>query len=266
MKPIETIKELKNICQSSKMKNRSMSDWGYLKHRALSIYITKIILKLVGRKIKPNHISIFNIFFGILILLLTASNTIPLALLLLLFYFSFLLDKVDGEIARYKNIITLRGAYLDEIYHLFVQNGFVLAVSINRFLMKGEKVFLFLGVVGFILFFLSRYIRKVRYFIYAKSRPETGELLTKQELGRFEKLLVNFLNIFPLKLCSISRRHDVFLFLAFVLSIFCLTSIKVWFWFLMIWVAMLTIYVLRFLFLNYLFIDRDVKLIDENKL
>ena len=112
-----SIKELKEICQPHRGKNHPR-DFGYLKHRELSVYITWVILKVAGGKIKANHISIFNIFFGGFLLLLVAlagSQGFSI-LLLLLFYFSFLLDKVDGEIARYQKNITLRGAYLDEIY------------------------------------------------------------------------------------------------------------------------------------------------------
>lgn len=265
---METIKELKEICQPHRKQNQRSKDWGYLKHRELSIYITRIILRLAGRGIKPNHISLFNILFGIAILLLIIFNEdkFLFLLFLLLFYFSFLLDKVDGEVARYQKVITLRGAYLDEVYHLFVQNGLILAVGISRFLITGEDVFLLLGLSGFLLFLLVRYNNKLRYFIYAKYKSKKDKFLIKKNLSKTEKTINAFLNIFPLRLCSIARRHDVFLFLIFLLSIFYFDLITAWFWFLIIWAAMLAINVLRFLIVNYFSIDQDVKLVDENKL
>jgi len=259
---METIRELKEICQPHRTNLPKSKDWGYLKHRELSVYITKAILELTGGKIKPNHLSLFNILFGFILLSSIALGTEdrPLFLILLfLFYFSFLLDKVDGEIARYRSIVTLRGTYLDEIYHLFVQNGLILAIAINHSL-------IYLGMVGFFLFFLTRYLNKLRYSIYAKYKPERNKFSMKKNLNKAEKLLVSFLNIPPLKLCSVARRHDIFLFLAFLLSIFCFNSTTVWFWFLLLWAAMLTINVLRFLLINYFYIDRDVQLVDENKL
>lgn len=265
---METIKELRKICQSEKTKNPSLAGLGYTGHRVLSIYITRIILKLAGKKIKPNHISVFNILLGITVLVFIAifENKLFLLLFLLLFYFSFLLDKVDGEIAKYQKLVTLRGTYLDEVYHIFVQNGLILALSINRFMASGENLFLFFGAAGFFLFLLSRYMRKLKYFVYAKYWPDKDEFSIKKELTKREKLFIGFLNMFLLKLCSISRRHDIFLFLALFLSVFCSGSIGIWLWFLSVWTVMLAIYVLRFLFLNYLFIDRHIQLIDENKL
>ena len=257
---METIEELKEICQPHRKKDHPR-DFGYLKHRELSIYITRAILKVAGQKVRPNHLSLFNILFGLILLSLIAltEDKSLFLVLLFLFYFSFLLDKVDGEIARYRNIVTLRGTYLDEIYHLFVQNGLILAIAINHSL-------IYLGMVGFFLFFLTRYLNKLRYSIYAKYKPERNKFSMKGDSNRAEKLLANFLNIFPLKLCSAARRHDIFLFLVFILSIFYFDSMAAWFWFLLGWSAMLLVNVLRFLILNYLFIDRDVQLIDENKL
>lgn len=256
-----TIKQLKEICQPHRTKTQRSRDFGYLKHRELSIYITKAILLFSGSKIRANQISIFNIFFGLIILLLlaVAEDRLFLIVLLFLFYFSFLLDKVDGEIARYRKTITLQGVYLDDIYHLFVQNGLILALAVNR-------DFLALGIIGLFLFFLIRYLNKIRYFIYAKYKTDRDKFLLKKEVTGAEKLLVNLLNIFPLKLCSLARRHDIFLFLAFLLSIFFFNSTTIWFWFLLAWIAMLIINVLRFLFLNYFHIDREVQLVDENKL
>ena len=267
---METIKALRDICQSPKRKNPTASDWGYLKHRFLSIYITKVVLQLGKGKIKPNSISIFNILFGIIVLALLALIQVQFLFLLLLFlfYFSFLLDKVDVEVARYQKNVTLRGEYLDIVYHLFVQNGFILVLGINRYLISGEQRFLFLGMAGYFLFFLSRYIRKLKYFLYVKYRlnKDEGQFKINKKLGRVEKLFVSVLNSFPLKLYSISRRHDAFLFLVIVLSILCFNSMTLWFWLLLIWVAMSMIYVLRFLFLNYFYIDTHIELIHKKEL
>ena len=257
---MESIKQLKEICQPHRKKEHP-GDFGYLKHRELSVYITKVILKLAGTKIKPNHISFFNILFGLIVLSLIAltEDKLFFLLFLFLFYFSFLLDKVDGEIARYQKILTLRGTYLDEVFHLFVQSGLILALAIHYSLF-------YLGVAGFFFYLLTRYIRKLRYFIYAKYKPEKNKILVKEELSAFEKLLAGCLNILPFKLCSVAHRHDIFLVLAFLLSVFYFDSMTIWFWFLFVWTAMLAVNILRFLFLNYFHIDRDVQLVDENKL
>ena len=258
---METIQQLKEICQPHRKAIQKSRDRGYLWHRELSIYLTWVVLKLFGKRITPNQISAFNILFGVVLLSLIAfaENRWFFLLLLLLFYVSFLLDKVDGEVARYQKVITLRGAYLDELYHIFVQNGLILAVGINR-------DFLFFGLFGFSLYFLTRYIRKLRYFIYVKYRTEKDEFLLKQELNGFEKLLAIVLNSFPLKLCAVAHRHDIFLLLVFLSSLLYFSFTSFWFWFLSVWTAMLFINVLRFLIVNFIRIDQDVRLVDENKL
>ena len=242
---METIRELRRICQiqiseKSKLRKKGMGLWGYEKHRIFSIYITKAILKLTKKRIRANFISFFNILFGIIILSLIVftGNKVFSILLLILFYFSFLLDKVDGEIARYQKRITLKGMYLDEIYHLFVQSGLILAVGTNRFLFGGGGIFLFFGVVGYILFFLIRYIRKVRYIIYAHKyryyESRKTKLLTRKDVGVGEKFISAFLNNWFFKLSAIISRHDVFLFLVIVFSVFFFNLVWFWFWLLFI--------------------------------
>ena len=259
---MERIKELREICQSDKRKHRSLSDWGYLQHRKFSIYITFALLKIFGRKINPNCVSVFNLLFGMALLWLiaTAKSQPFFVLLMLLFYFSFLLDKVDGEIARYQKRATLKGVYLDEIYHSFVLNGFILAVAASR-------GFLFLGVAGFFLFFLNRYLHKIRYFIYAqKYKLNRDKFLIDKDLSKPERWLVGFLNFLPVKLSSLARRQDIFWFLVVIVSVFFFESAPVWFWLLVFWLTMSAVYFLRFLFLHYFLIDSDIQLIDQNKL
>ena len=180
---------------------------------------------------------------------------------------SFLLDKVDGEIARYQKRITVKGLYLDEVYHLFVQNGLILAIGVNRFLVNGDNAFLCFGVVGYILFFLIRYIRKIRYIIYAHEyKSQKSIFLMEKNLRKFKKIVCTFLNSLPFRLCAIVSRHDIFLFLVIIFSVFYFSSVKIWFWLLFVWVVLSVMYFLRFLFLNYIFIDRDMDLIEKNKI
>jgi hypothetical protein len=110
----------------------------------------------------------------------------------------------------------------------------------------------------------------VKYIIYAHKyryyESQKNKLLMKKDLGRIEKLLLVFLNNWSLKLSTIISRHDIFLFLVIILSVFYFGLAQAWLWFLFIWVALSTIYFLRFLFLSYIFIDGDMQLIEENKI
>ncbi len=114
---METICELREICQSQKInKPKFLLAIGYTWHRRLSIYITYILLSIFPR-ITPNTISFSMIIVSIIgcTSLLPGIRNLSIAGMLIV-YLGFLLDKCDGEVARYKKINTLRGVYLDELY------------------------------------------------------------------------------------------------------------------------------------------------------
>ena len=64
---------------------------------------------------------------------------------LFFFYLHLILDRVDGEIARYKKIFSLKGIYLDELNHLIVPPLFFMALAIG---LKDSTVFAELFILG----------------------------------------------------------------------------------------------------------------------
>src|SRR3989344_8786189 len=118
---MESIGELRTICQQQKSEGKDFPlHFGYGIHRFLSIYITRFLLLTVPR-VSPNFISLAMIVVSIMGALLLSRQSLGLqAWGILIIYLGFLLDKVDGEIARYRQHFTAVGVYLDEIYHLIV--------------------------------------------------------------------------------------------------------------------------------------------------
>ena len=150
-----SIKEIKEICHSVKLK-RSVTEnkikRSYDFHRNLAVYITFFFLNFMP-KITPNQISLLMVLFGFTVVFMLISIKIPLTLAgVLIIYISFLLDKVDGDIARYRKIFSLYGKYLDEIYHLFPQTLIYLAVGIHEYIQNNHMLFL---VLSFICYFSS---------------------------------------------------------------------------------------------------------------
>ena len=110
MKPIA---QLRDILQREKLEGRERP-WGYrLFQRGPSIYITWLLLRT---PITPNAVTLLSILSGVggAYLLLYPNWKVKLAALFL-FYLNLLLDRVDGEIARYKKQFSLKGIYLDEL-------------------------------------------------------------------------------------------------------------------------------------------------------
>ena len=101
----------------------------YTLQRFPSIYITRLLL---ATPIKPNHITILGFFIGLAGCAFLLQWTWYLKFIGIgLLYLNVLFDKVDGELARYKKIYSLKGVYLDYLNHLLFPSFFLLALSIG---------------------------------------------------------------------------------------------------------------------------------------
>src|SRR5687767_5309881 len=107
----------------------------YRVHRRLSIHLTRGALAL---GLSANEASFSMIVLGVagaalLVPSLPAVNAIGFVVL----YLAFLLDKVDGEIARLTGTANARGIFLDRIHHRLVEPGLFVAVAAHEAL-RGE--------------------------------------------------------------------------------------------------------------------------------
>jgi hypothetical protein len=110
-----SILRMRVLCQREKLRR---SDDLTRKHRVVSIYATWL---LVRTSVTADQVTIASIATGVTAAVLLASPGLLAGLgACLLLYISFLLDQVDGEVARYRKTCSLRGVYLDELRHLVV--------------------------------------------------------------------------------------------------------------------------------------------------
>src|SRR5205085_1740544 len=78
----------------------------------LSVRVTRWLLAYQG--IEPNHVTLVSLAFGVVAAAAFASTSAPVvAAGLLAFHVHVLLDYVDGEIARCRQLTSVQGAYLD---------------------------------------------------------------------------------------------------------------------------------------------------------
>ena len=120
----KSIKELREICQ----KEHTNESWYVINFaRRFSIYFTKFFLYT---PISANQITVLMTILGVICGFLFALGTVFYSLLgALLLQFWFILDHVDGEIARYKKTTSLIGAYLDYLAHVIVHPAVFIGIT-----------------------------------------------------------------------------------------------------------------------------------------
>jgi hypothetical protein len=154
---MESIKELRSICQSTAKKDKSNYYMRYVS-RFLSIYFTRIILPT---SITPNQVSFAMIATGILActFFLSSQSYIVLfgALILQAWY---ILDCMDGEVARYrkfqktgqevidKSDLGLTGMYYDVINHYIINLLVPITMSYGLFKATDESGWIIFGMMG----------------------------------------------------------------------------------------------------------------------
>ena len=128
---METIKKLGEKLHGNK-RERMKYMWGHRRfNQNPALYLSHFILKH-NIKVTPNQITYFFVILSFLasILLFFSDFWLKIVALLLL-WLCLILDGVDGDIARYNNLFSLKGLYVDGIYHLAGPSLFLFALTYN---------------------------------------------------------------------------------------------------------------------------------------
>jgi len=138
---VESIEELRKICQSIDKKKESLS-YSVIFARKISIYFTKLLLYT---NITPNQVTLLCTLIGMVACLFFVNGNpwymIIGALLLELWY---IFDHVDGEVARYRKNTTLTGVYLDFLSHYIVHPFIFVCASFGIYnVFNDVRVFVF---------------------------------------------------------------------------------------------------------------------------
>lgn len=143
---METIKELRGKLQTNVLGHP------YLQ-RIPSIYITRLLLPT---NIQANQVTVVMFIVGVLGAISIFFGWIWLGLFLV--YFSIILDAVDGEIARYRKVFSLRGVYLDLVNHHVMPGIFFLAFTfwVADIFNTPNTLVLIVGVLGSLALILRR--------------------------------------------------------------------------------------------------------------
>ncbi len=126
--------ELRPICQAGK---HTDPGW-YRIHRRLSIHLTWALLHT---RITLDQVSLLMIACGVAGAALQAFGGLAVnAAGWVLLYMAFLLDKVDGEMARYRRQESVTGILLDRFHHRLAEPLLFLAVGVHEYRLGGAVV------------------------------------------------------------------------------------------------------------------------------
>jgi len=128
---MSTLAELRAVAQEGKQRDPS---W-YRVHRRLSIHVTRAAMTL-GVSADQVSLAMMGVTLAAALCLASASAWINAAGFAL-GYAGFLLDKVDGEVARLRGHSTMRGILLDRLHHRVVEPMLLLAVAWHEFHFTG---------------------------------------------------------------------------------------------------------------------------------
>ena len=191
------ITDLREKCQSSR---RACDTWhGRNIARKLSIYITVVFINL---RIGAMAATTIFLFSGIVACLTFFVGTriafLVGALILQLWY---ILDHVDGEVARYNEESSLTGLYYDELSHYIVHPLVFFSIGFGLFRITGDTAFIMIGfLAGFGIALLSLVVdlKKLVALEYAKGSSSATESVqtTEQQGGSLVRFVFSKFHIF----------------------------------------------------------------------
>lgn len=170
--------EFRNIAHEGKA-DRMRQDALYALGRQISVRFSYVIVRLLPR-ITANHISLANILVVIAVVMSNVLYGSVAAVTLVLIQLcavqsAAIGDRVDGEVARFKNHLTQTGIYYDRVFHLLYP--FALYVPVGYFfaLLGGHHGFLVLATLLAALASLSNTADNFRHSIKYKIQLEGHE-------------------------------------------------------------------------------------------
>ena len=137
------IKDLREICQVPKR--------GYGKfsvrlkiYRFFSIYVTRL---LISTPVTANHVTVFTILVALISATLFGFGSYLHSIIAALILLSIeIWDSVDGEIARYKGLSSLKGVYIDGVAHTIFTPAIFAGITIGVFITTNKLHFLIFGI------------------------------------------------------------------------------------------------------------------------
>ncbi len=150
-KLISRVRKIQRICwdinkQPDEYKE-NIANWERIYFtRKVSIWITYF---LRNKPVTPTQITILWFFMGISGAILLIFNDYEKSLLgVFLLYVSWILDNVDGELARYKKQFSMEGNLIDMLGHQIIPSMVFCGLTLSLVLQGADLVFIFCGLLA----------------------------------------------------------------------------------------------------------------------
>jgi CDP-alcohol phosphatidyltransferase-like enzyme len=187
--PVPDLGTLRSICQGEKVR-RDRRPW-YVLSRQVSIRLTWVLLHT---PVTANQVTLVSLLLTLAAAVLLAMPAPALALAgalaLVIHYF---LDKVDGEIARFRGVFSLTGVYMDELSHNFAYAGTFAGLGIHlawRARDPAEAIqVLGAGMLGAVAMVVIRHNKSMGALLFAQYVLEQPRLLPAGEPAGASALL-----------------------------------------------------------------------------
>lgn len=180
---MESLAELNRVCQKPDYK--TVGTW-MARHltRRQAIPVTWLLLHT---PVTANQVTVASIGVGVLAGVGYALGASPWAFLAGAFAHQlfYLLDHVDGQIARYRGTVSVTGLYLDYMAHYLVNASTVFGLGFGAYAGSGRTAYLFLALSAAIFVTLWGVFFDCRYKAFMKelvARAE-GTVRVKQSRG-----------------------------------------------------------------------------------
>jgi hypothetical protein len=137
-------KEFIEKCQASR---RECDTWyGRNFVRKISIYISFLFVKI---GIKAMAVTTIVLFLGILsALAFSTGGKIWFFAGILLLQLWYVMDQVDGEVARYNEETSFTGMYFDKLVHYIVHPIVFMGIGVGLYRDSGQIFYMFAGLIG----------------------------------------------------------------------------------------------------------------------
>jgi len=186
---VPDIATLRAICHKGKLSKDSR--FWYALSRRISIYITWILLHT---PVRPNQVTIATLVFALLGACLLAAPSPWVAVWgAIALVAHHLLDKVDGDIARFRRIFSLAGVYLDDLGHSIAYGGIFVGLGLHlaRHAQRADTIIVVLGTaaVGALAMVIGNQNKSAGFLLFARSVLPQPELLPTQRRAHGLELL-----------------------------------------------------------------------------
>jgi phosphatidylglycerophosphate synthase len=149
-----TIKEMRAVCQQRRPNAKGKMVWvghwfNRLVNRHFSIYFTWLFVKL---NVSANQVSLLMILTSLAGTALCIPHLLwPNIIGMFLLMFAEVLDCVDGEVARWTKKSSIKGLYLDLVFHVFCDAPVVAICALHLYVLTRQDKYLVLAFLGYVM-------------------------------------------------------------------------------------------------------------------